>query len=162
MLTLCHLFWHLRSTDVLAQTVKRLSTMRETWVQSLGWEDPLEKEMAIHSSSIAWKIPWTEEPDRLQSMGSQRVRHDWATSLSFTFKVYWNVKTCSFIQHALRRKGSMLFVNITNQMTKMWVKLIHKQVSDQLHMALLQYQCYFLLSSIIPRQLWCSQKSTRR
>ena len=49
--------------------VKRLSTMRETRVQSLAWEDPLEKEMAIHSSTIAWKIPWTEEPGRLQSMG---------------------------------------------------------------------------------------------
>ena len=46
------------------------------WVQSLGWEDPLEKEMAIHSRTIAWKIPWTEEPGRLQSTGSQRVRHD--------------------------------------------------------------------------------------
>ena len=53
--------------------VKRLSTMWETWVQSLDWEDPLEKEMAIHSSTIAWKIPWTEEPGRLQPMGSQRV-----------------------------------------------------------------------------------------
>ena len=51
--------------------VKRLSTMRETWVQSLGREHPLEKEMAVHSSTIAWKIPWTEEPGRLQSMGSQ-------------------------------------------------------------------------------------------
>ena len=60
----------------MAQTVKRLSTMRETWVLSLGQEDLLEKEMAIHSSAIAWKIPWTEEPDRLQSMGSQRVGHD--------------------------------------------------------------------------------------
>ena len=56
--------------------VKRLSTMRETGVQSLGWEDPLEKEMAIHSSTIAWKILWTEEPGRLQSMGLQRVGHD--------------------------------------------------------------------------------------
>ena len=60
----------------MAQTVKRLSTMRETWLRSLGREDPLEKEMAIHSSTIAWKIPWTEEPGRLQSMGSQRVGHD--------------------------------------------------------------------------------------
>ena len=51
--------------------VKRLSTMRETWVRSLGREDPLEKEMAIYSSTIAWKIPWTEEPGRLQSMGEQ-------------------------------------------------------------------------------------------
>ena len=60
----------------MAQTVKHLSTMQETWVRSLGQEDPLEKEMAIHSSTIAWKIPWTEEPDRLQSMGSQRVGHN--------------------------------------------------------------------------------------
>ena len=56
--------------------VKRLFTMRETWVQSLGQEDLLEKEMAIHSSTIAWKIPWTDEPDKLQSMGSQRVGHN--------------------------------------------------------------------------------------
>ena len=56
--------------------VKRLPAMRETQVRSLGGEDPLEKEMAIHSSSLAWKIPRMEEPDRLQSMGSQRVGHD--------------------------------------------------------------------------------------
>ena len=56
--------------------VKHLPAMRETWVRSLGREDPLEKEMAIHASTVAWKIPWTKEPDRLQSMGSQRVRHD--------------------------------------------------------------------------------------
>ena len=56
--------------------VKRLSIMRETWVRSLGREHPLEKEMAIHFSTIAWKIPWTEEPGRLQSMRSQRVGHD--------------------------------------------------------------------------------------
>ena len=60
----------------MAQTVKRLPTMWETRVLSLGWEDPLEKEMAAHSSTLAWKIPWTEEPGRLQSMGSQRVGHD--------------------------------------------------------------------------------------
>ena len=62
--------------SLVAQTVKRLPAMRETRVQFLGWEDPLEKEMAIHSSILAWKIPWTEEPERLQSMGSQRVGHD--------------------------------------------------------------------------------------
>ena len=56
--------------------VKHLPAMRETWVRFLGLEDPLEKKMAIHSSTLAWKIPWTEEPDRLQSMGSQRVGHD--------------------------------------------------------------------------------------
>ena len=69
---------------LVAQMVKHLSTMQETWVRALGWEDPLEKEMAIHSSTIAWKIPWTEEPGRLQSMGSQRVGLDWATSLSLS------------------------------------------------------------------------------
>ena len=60
----------------MAQTVKPLSTMWETRVQSLVWEDPLEKEMATHSNTLAWKIPWTEEPGRLQSMGSQRVGPD--------------------------------------------------------------------------------------
>ena len=62
--------------SLVAQMVKRLPAMRETWVQFLGREFPLEKEMAIHSSTLAWKIPWTEKPDRLQSMGSQRVGHD--------------------------------------------------------------------------------------
>ena len=57
---------------LVAQTVKRLLAVLETWVRFLGREDPLEKEMAIHSSTLAWKIPWTEELDRLQSMGSQR------------------------------------------------------------------------------------------
>ena len=60
----------------MAQTVKRLPTTWETWVQSLGQEDLLEKEMATHSSILAWKIPWMEEPGGLQSMGSQRVKHD--------------------------------------------------------------------------------------
>ena len=66
----------MRWASLGAQTLKGLSAMRETQVQFLGREDPLEKEMAIHSSTLAWKIPWTEEPGRLQSMGSQRVRHD--------------------------------------------------------------------------------------
>ena len=55
----------------IAQSIKHLPATRETWVQFLGWEDPLEKEMAIHSSILAWRIPWTEEPGRLQFMGSQ-------------------------------------------------------------------------------------------
>ena len=65
-----------RGASLVAQMVKRLPAMWETWVQSPGWEDPLEKEMATHSSTLAWKIPWMEEPGRLQSMGSQRVGHD--------------------------------------------------------------------------------------
>ena len=63
-------------TSLVAQTVKHLPTMQETWVQSLGQEDPLEKEMATHSSTLVWKIPWMEEPGRLQSMGSLRVGDD--------------------------------------------------------------------------------------
>ena len=65
-----------RGASLVAQIVKHMLAIQETWVQSLGWEDPLEKEMATHSSTLAWKIPWMEEPGRLQSMGLQRVRHD--------------------------------------------------------------------------------------
>ena len=65
-----------------ATTFQHRPAMRETWVRSLGWEDILEKEMATHSSTLAWKIPWMEDPRSLQSMVSQRVRHDWVTSLS--------------------------------------------------------------------------------
>ena len=61
--------------------VKSPPAMQETWIRSLGWEDPLEKEMATHSNILAWKIPWSEVPDTLQSMGSQRVGHDLATLL---------------------------------------------------------------------------------
>ena len=66
----------LQRASLVAQMVKRLSTMQETRVRSLGWEDPLEKEMAAHSSILAWKISWTAELGRLLSMGSQRVGHD--------------------------------------------------------------------------------------
>ena len=62
--------------SLVAQMVKNLPAVWETQVQSLGWEDPLEKGMATHSSILVWRIPWTEEPDRLQSMGSQRVGRD--------------------------------------------------------------------------------------
>ena len=67
--------------SLVAQMVRRLPAMQETRVPSLGWEDLLEKEMATHSSILAWKIPWTAEPSRLPSMVSQRVGHDWVTSL---------------------------------------------------------------------------------
>jgi len=61
---------------MVVQMIQNPPAMQETWVQSLGWEDSLEKEMASHSSIIAWRIPWTEEPGRIQSMGLQRVRHE--------------------------------------------------------------------------------------
>ena len=82
-INLCHF--------LLAQMVKHLPIMRETWVQSLGWEDLLEKEMATHSSILAWKIPWMEELGRLQSTGSQRVR-TWLSDFTFTFSKAWKWK----------------------------------------------------------------------
>ena len=71
-----------KRASLVAQRLKRLPAMWETWVLSLGREDPLEKEMATHSSILAWRIPWTEEPGGLQPTGSQRVGHDWSTLLT--------------------------------------------------------------------------------
>ena len=76
--------------------------MRETWVLSLGWEEPLEEGMAIHSSILAWRIPWTEKPGGLQSMGSQGIGHNWATNtFTFTLPKYHQLEmaglTCVFI-----------------------------------------------------------------
>ena len=91
--------------------------MQETGVQSLGLEDPLEKEMAIHSSTIAWKIPWTEEPGRLQSMGSQRVRHDWATSLhSFLYSPALTSVHDYWKNHSLVDKVMSLLFNVLSRL----------------------------------------------
>ena len=73
---ICLLLQVFLGASLVAQTVKHLSAMQEIWVQSLGWEDPLEKEIAAHSSILAWSIPYTEEPGGLQSTGWQRVKHD--------------------------------------------------------------------------------------
>ena len=86
-------------TSPVAQLVKNLPAVQETWVQSLGWEGPLEKEMATHSSILAWRIPWTEEPGGLQSTGSQRVRYSWTTS-TFT-KVTWKLLYPKYSAHFL-------------------------------------------------------------
>ena len=82
-------------TSLVAQTVKHLPAVWEPWVRSQGWENPLEKEMVTHSSTLAWKIPWTEESGGLQSMGSQKVRHDWATSLSSHVQLFRDPVDCS-------------------------------------------------------------------
>ena len=71
---------HLCGLSLMVQVVKNLPTVQETWLQSLGQEDSLEEEMAAHSHILAWRILWREQPDRLQSTGSQRVRHNWATN----------------------------------------------------------------------------------
>ena len=88
-LYLWHIYMHcivsMTWVSLAAQAVKNLPAMWETQVWSLGWENPLEKGMALHSSTPAWRIPWTEKPGGLQSMGSQRVGHDWATSISLHF-----------------------------------------------------------------------------
>ena len=83
--------WLIRAS-LVTQTVKCLPAMRDTQVQSLGRKDPLEKEMTTHSSTLACKIPWMEEPCRLQSMGSLRVGHDWPTSLSRLTFMHWRRK----------------------------------------------------------------------
>ena len=80
----------IKRASLMAQMVRNLPAMQETWIQSLGWEDPLEKGMATHSSILAWRIPWTEEPGGILSMGLQRIRHDWATN-TFTF-IYIEVR----------------------------------------------------------------------
>ena len=77
--------------SLVAQMVKNLPAMRETWVQSLGWEDPLEKGMAAHSIVLAWRIPWTEESGALQSMGSKRVGHHWASNAQTQIILSWPV-----------------------------------------------------------------------
>ena len=87
--------------SLVAQTVKCLPAMWETWVRFLGREDPLGKEMAIHSSTLAWKIPWTEEPDRLQSMGSQK---SWTPLSNFTHSL------CSLKTLPLSVERSSLFL----------------------------------------------------
>ena len=73
--------------SLVAQTAKNLPAVQETMVLSLGWEEPLEKEIATHSSILALRIPWTEEPGELRSMGSQRVGHNWATNIFFHFGI---------------------------------------------------------------------------
>ena len=116
--------------------------MLETWVRSLGREDPLEKEMATHSSILAWRIPWREEPGGLQSMGSQRVRHDWATSLThslitekiiLSFYIKHDMTSTPWTQclqtsltvlnyelaHHLEKKTNVIFLHARNMTLKM-------------------------------------------
>ena len=82
--------------QLVVQMVKRLPAIQENQIRSPGWEDLLEKEMATHSSIPAWRIPGTEDPGRLQSMGSQRVGHDWATSLHFTSICNYGLSSWSY------------------------------------------------------------------
>ena len=82
---------------LVAQMVKKLSAMQETWIRSLSQEDPLEKGMVTHSSILAWRTPWTEEPGGLQSMGLQRAGHDWATNTFVFIILLLTVSVMSFL-----------------------------------------------------------------
>ena len=106
--------------SLVAQRLKCLPAMRETWVWSLGGEDPLEKEMATHSSILAWRIPWTEELGGLQSTGSQRVGHDWQLHFHFHVCAHSAIQSCP----TLRPHGlvpwtyyvcSLIYINICNK-----------------------------------------------
>ena len=124
--------------SLVAQWVKHLPIMRETRVWSLGWEDPLEKEMATHSSTLAWKIPWTEKPGRLQSMGLQRVGHDWATFLSFL----------SF--HDLKWKWK--FLSRVWLFETSWTRAFQAPLSMEFSSKKTEVFCHSLLQEIFPTQ----------
>ena len=99
-LSVCWFNTHIVASLVV-QRLKRLPATQETWVRSLGWEDPLEKEMATHSSILAWRIPCTEEPGGLESTGSQTVGHTWVISLSLSHHLNQNyvLKNCHLLRH---------------------------------------------------------------
>ena len=103
-----------RNFKGLAQLVKNLPAMQKTWVRSLGWENSLEKGMATHSNILAWRIPWTEEPNRLQSMGLQKVEHSWVAIFTFTFPgllgsdMFFSPREVDGDQHAQPQPGLSL------------------------------------------------------
>ena len=122
--------WH-SWAFLVAQTVKNLATTRETWVRSLGWEDPLEEGMATHSSIITWRIPWTEEPGGLQPMGLHRVGHDWATKHSTA----WHsgvlpAQSIQNMQGRLIKKEDIQLVWHT--VSKIWVSEWLSSISEKL------------------------------
>ena len=107
--------------SLVAQRLKRLPAMWETWVRSLGREDPLEKEMATHSSILAWRIPWVEEPGGLQSTGSKRIGHDWVTSPSLS--IYSELEITGHNQHHFWKDtiGSNVYIYFESFSVKYWL-----------------------------------------
>ena len=133
-------FYTSSQASLVAQMVKCLPTMQETRVQSLGQEGPLEKEMATHSSILVWRIPWTEEPGELQSMGSQRVWHYWATSL---------YTSSPFVLCAgLSRSVKSVFATP-------WTAAHQAPLSMEiLQVRILELSCHALLQGVFPAQGW--------
>ena len=120
--------------------VKHLPAVQETQVWSLVWEDLVKKEMATHSSTLAWKIPWTEEPDRLQSMGLQRVRHDSATS-------YWGN---GFPGGAIGKEPSCQCLRFKRHGFDPWVRKIPRRKKWQLHSSILAWRIPWTEESGVP------------
>ena len=143
--------------SLVAQRLKHLPGMWETWVQSLGREDPLEKEMATHSSTLAWRIPWREESGRLQSMGSQRVGHDWATYLTLPYLIpisaIIRVRFCFILP-------CFIFVSFYHVVIKyeLWVRNGHTSLLSTILLELaLRSTC--ILRSSWKSVLWTSEES---
>ena len=113
--------WETTRASLETQRLKRLPAMWETQVWTLGWEDPLEKEMATHSSILAWRIPWTEEPGGLPSTGLQRVGHDWATSLHFNLLE----PQCYYFQSTVLLT---LFLSFTFPFTNFFISVLFKYI----------------------------------
>ena len=116
---------HGLKASLVAQMVRSVPAVQETWVWSLGQEDPLEKEMATHCNILAWKIPWTEEPGRLQSTGSRRVRRDWA-------------------QHSTRYRSSLLFICKLNLESHFYTVFPVFRISLPLGLSLFLILLYFM------------------
>ena len=117
----------------VAQMVNKLPTVLETWIWPLGQDDPLEKGMASHSNILAWRIPWTEEPGGLQSMGSQRVRWDWASNKNFHKK----------IEKKQKQKHSKRFVNFVHLFKKSSITFVDLLYYDTYFIQFMLYLCYF-------------------
>ena len=141
---LIHFFKVYTYISLVAQMVKRLPAMRETWARFLGREDPLEKEMAIHSSTLAWKIPWMEE-----SMGSQRGGHDWATSLHYIYIYSWwlmrlNCFSASLVIRDMQIKITMRYSYTPIRMAK--IKMTIPSTEKDVEQLLVGTQkCQFLI-----------------
>ena len=125
--------------------------MWETQVQSLGWEDLLEKEMATHSSILAWKMPWTEEPGRLQSMGSQRVGHHWVTSLSFfTFMLFKLQRNYSYYKDHIANKAENIYY-LTPVINHDCIKFSHIKLPLWYLLAIIQIIKYIQVTLVITK-----------
>ena len=160
----CTLLLCLSRFSLVAQSVKILLAMRETQVQSLDWEDILEKEMATHSSILAWRIPWIEEPGGLLSMGSQRVRHNWVTNTLYLSRyctmiqnIFFIFCVCSFMYYLCEKYykpltcGTVMVLHYSNTV---WYYIVHC-VSWLPRLMLLDLQTNWTCECAIRMELIC-------